>query len=99
MVRGAHKSLAHLEGDIGRRGHLFLQQQLRVIERIQRTGENELAIDITVEDPIAYPEPWTVRRVFETVDWQLEESVCLDDESFTEFEDAVINFEDDQARN
>ena len=29
MVRGAHKSLAHLEGDIGRQGHLFLQQQLR----------------------------------------------------------------------
>ena len=83
---------------VDRRG-LPHSDQLRVIERIQRTGENELAIDITVEDPIAYPEPWTVRRVFETVDWRLEESVCLDDESFTEFEDAVINFEDDQARN
>ena len=83
---------------IDRRG-LPHSDQLRVTERIQRSSENELVIDITVEDPVAYPEPWTVRRVFQTVDWRLEESVCLDDQSFTEFEQAVIDFEDDQARN
>jgi hypothetical protein len=83
---------------IDRRG-LPHSDQLRVTERVQRSGENELVIDITVEDPVAYPEPWTVRRVFQAVDWRLEESVCLDDQSFTEFEQAVIDFENDQTRN
>ena len=109
------ESIGHWEGDIlivetanfndrtwvDRRG-LPHSEQLRVVERIQRVSDNELTIDITVEDPIAYTEPWSARRVFRSVaDWRLEESVCLDNQSFTEFEQNLIEYgaraEDDHA--
>ena len=68
--------------------------QLVVTERIRRSAANELTIDITVQDPVAYPQPWSARRVFDTVDWRLEESVCLDGGSFEEFERALLEYED-----
>lgn len=100
------ESVGHWEGDtlvvdtrnfndrtwIDRRG-LPHSDQLRVLERIRRTAEDELIIDITVEDPMAYPEPWTARRVFGLVDWRLEESVCLDGASFDDFERAVLEYD------
>jgi len=102
------ESVGHWDGDvlvvesvnfndrtwIDRRG-VPHSDQLRVVERIRRSAENELTVDITVEDPIAFTEPWTSRRVFDTVDWRLEENVCLDDQSFQEFERTLIEFEDD----
>ena len=104
------ESVGHWEGDtlvvdtrnfndrtwLDRRG-LPHSDQLRVVERIRRSGDNELTIDITVEDPVAYPEPWTARRIFERVDWRLEETVCLDDASFDEFERSILEYGDTSA--
>jgi hypothetical protein len=107
------ESIGHWEGDtlvvetvnfndrtwVDRRG-LPHSEQLRVTERIRRVGDDGLTIDITVEDPIAYTEPWSARRVFDSVaDWQLEESVCLDNLSFTEFEKTLIDYESESGGN
>lgn len=70
-------------------------EELRVIERISRDGD-ELAVELTVEDPVAFEAPWTARRVFDRVDWTLAENVCVDSEYFEEFEAferEVLDFE------
>ncbi len=106
------ESIGHWEGDtlmvetvnfndktwIDRRG-VPHSDQLRVVERIHRSDEDELIVDITVEDIVAFTEPWTVRRVFESVDWRLEESVCsvLANSSFEEFERALLEHDSDSA--
>jgi len=81
---------------LDRRG-LPHSDQLRVLERISRSGENGLTIEITVEDPVAFPDPWTAQRVFERVDWRLEESVCLDNASFSEYERSLLDYSGDSA--
>ena len=102
------ESIGHWEGDtlvvetvsfndetwIDRRG-VPHSDQLRVVERIRRTDGNELIVDITIEDPVAFTEPWTVRRVFDSVDWRLEESVCSvhANSSFEEFERALLEYD------
>ena len=68
--------------------------QMRVTERIRRVSDDELTIDITVEDPVAYTELWTARRYFRRVGWRIDENVCLDNQSFTEFEEALMDFEE-----
>ena len=104
------ESVGHWEGDtlvvetgnfndktwLDRRG-LPHSNQLRLVERIRRSNDNELTIDITVQDPVAYTEPWTARRVFDTVDWRLEENICLDDAIFEEFERALLEYEENSA--
>ena len=67
--------------------------QLRVVERIRRSNEDELTVDITVADPIAFTELWTSRKIFDKVDWSLEEFVCLDDSSYQEFERALLEYD------
>jgi len=70
--------------------------QMRVSERIHRGGDGQLIVDIQVEDPIAFSESWTARRVFDSVGWRLEESVCLENsllEEFSEFEREVLEYE------
>lgn len=59
--------------------------QLRVTERFSRNGEGQLIVEITVEDPAALTESWTARRVFDSVNWRLEENVCVENELFEEF--------------
>ena len=104
------ESVGHWEGDtlvvetgnfndktwLDRRG-LPHSNQLRLVERIRRSNDNELTIDITVQDPVAYTEPWTARRVFDTVDWRLEENICLDDAIFEEFERALLEYEENST--
>jgi hypothetical protein len=73
---------------------------MRVVERFRRPGDDELTIDITIHDPIAFTEPWSATRLFRSAnDWQIEESICLDNESFTDFEQALIEFEGGAAGN
>ena len=59
--------------------------QLRVTERFSRNGDGQLIVEITVEDPAAFTEPWTARRVFDSVNWRLEENVCVENDLFEEF--------------
>jgi hypothetical protein len=87
-------STAHWEGDTlvietnGIRDDMWLDIQgspvtsaARVTERLRRPRFGTLEIEITVDDPVAYTEPWTVRLEHAiVVDTQLLEEICLDDE-------------------
>jgi hypothetical protein len=61
--------------------------QLHLTERMRRVDKDDLEIQITIDDPKAYTKPWTVKLMFdEHPDWTIQESVCADFESFTDFE-------------
>jgi hypothetical protein len=59
--------------------------QLRVTERFQRESDDRLVVDIQVEDPVAFTEPWSTQRLFDSVNWTIAENVCVDTDSFEEF--------------
>lgn len=59
--------------------------QLRVTERYSRNDDGQLIVEITVEDPVAFAGSWTARRVFDSVNWRLEENVCVENALFEEF--------------
>ena len=96
-------SIGHWEGDtlvvetvnfndttwIDRRG-VPHSDQLQVEEHFHRNDDGQLIIDITVNDPIAFTAPWTGRKTFEKVSWTIEEFVCLDNSSFQEFEQILL---------
>ena len=101
------ESVGHWDGDtlviesvnfndrtwVDRRG-LPHSEELRVVERIRRDGDDGLTIDITVHDPVAYTEPWSARRIFSRTDWRIEENVCSDNQSFTDFEQELIDYDE-----
>ena len=68
-------------------------EELRVVEHIRRLDESRLQIDVTIEDPVAFTRSWTGQRLYETVDWDIEEFVCMDNVNFTPFEDEILSFE------
>ena len=68
-------------------------EELRVVERIRKDDEGNLRIDITIEDPVAFAEPWTGERRYRPVDWDIEEFACMDNVNFEAFEDAILNYE------
>ncbi len=103
------ESVGHWEGDtlvvesvnfndrtwIDRRG-VPHSDQLHVTERFRRDGDGQLIVEITVVDPVAFTEPWSARRVFDSVNWRLEENVCMENslfEEFSEFEREVLEYE------
>jgi hypothetical protein len=100
-------SIGHWEGDtlvvetvnfndktwLDRRG-LPHSEELAVTERLQLTSEGLLRIEITIDDPIAFVEPWTAQRFFRRTDWQIEEFVCMDNANFEAFENAILDFDD-----
>jgi hypothetical protein len=99
-------SIGHWEGDtlvvettnfndktwVDRRG-VPHSEQMRVVERIRRIEPDTLQIDIAVEDPGAFLEPWTGRREYRRTDWNVEEFMCMDNVSFLNFEEEVIEYE------
>ena len=63
-----------------------LTSQGKITERFRRVNYGNLEIDITIEDPMAYTEPFTVRvnqRVM--LDTNLIEFVCLENEQSSQF--------------
>ncbi|NIW25355.1 MAG: hypothetical protein GWN29_12750, partial [Gammaproteobacteria bacterium] len=48
----------------------------------------------TVEDPIAFTEPWTGQRFYGRVDWTVEEFICMDNVTFLDFEQDILQFEE-----
>ena len=67
--------------------------QLRVIERIRRISDENLQIDITIEDPVAFTESWVGTRIYRAVDWDVEEFICMDNVNFEAFEREVLNYD------
>ena len=52
-------------------------EQLHVIERYRRVNFGHLELDVTIDDPGAYAEPWTVQqRATLLPDGELLEFVC-----------------------
>ncbi len=98
-------SIGHWEGDtlvvetvnfndktwIDRRG-VPHSEELRVVERIRLTDENSLQIDITIEDPVAFTEPWAAQWFYGREDWTLGEFICMDNVGFATFESEVVEF-------
>ena len=67
---------------IDRGGHPH-SEQLHLVERIRRVDHNNLQIDITIEDPIAYTKPWTGQQSFQLrPKWNIMELICLDNVNF-----------------
>jgi hypothetical protein len=75
---------------IDRWGHPH-SEELRVVERFRRVDPKTLQIDITINDPKAYVEPWTFRLRYELrpPEWRMLEVVCEDDATFIDFEKAA----------
>ena len=69
--------------------------QLRVLERIRLDEEDNLLIDITIEDPIAFTESWTAQRRYRRVDWDIEEFACMDSLDFEAYEEQILNYDPD----
>ena len=98
-------SIGHWEGDtlivettnfndktwIDRRG-VGHSEELKVVERIRIDDDGILQIDITIEDPVAFTEPWTGQRQYGRVDWDIEEFMCMDNASFLDFEQEVLEY-------
>ncbi len=67
--------------------------QLRVLERIRLDEDDNLLIDITIEDPVAFTESWTAQRRYRRVDWNIEEFACMDNVGFAEYEQEILNYD------
>lgn len=67
--------------------------QMRVVERFSLNDRGQLVIDFTIEDPLTFTESWTGRKVFDPVPWTIEEFVCLDNLSFQEFEQDLLEYD------
>lgn len=79
---------------LDRRG-LPHSEELVVTERIELLDDDRLRIDIQVEDPVIFTEPWTGQRYYRKTDWQIEEFVCMDQVNFEAYENAVLDFDGD----
>ncbi len=67
--------------------------QLRVLERIRRDADDNLLIEITIEDPVAFTESWTAQRRYRRVDWNIEEFACMDSLEFEAYEEESLNYD------
>lgn len=55
--------------------------ELRLVEKLRRTGPTTMSYEVTVDDPKAYTAPWTQSRVFQLrPGMELMEYVCLENE-------------------
>jgi hypothetical protein len=93
-------SIGHWEGDtlvvdtVGLNGKLWLDRlghpesdQMHIVERIRRSDDKTLQVDLTFDDPKAYPKPWTAVLKFRSrPDWDIMELICEDNVDFESFE-------------
>lgn len=60
---------------LDRIGHPF-SDELTVVERIRRVDDENLEIEVTIDDPIAYEHAFTTSLSFSTRDFELAEFIC-----------------------
>jgi hypothetical protein len=66
---------------LDRSGHPH-STELRVTERIHRVDSETLVIDISIEDPKAYSQPWNGQMLFRSKnEWDLFEHICFSEAS------------------
>ena len=68
---------AGLQRWLDRLGHPF-SDELRVVERIRRTGPEAMQSEITIDDPIAYTRPWTAVMNYRLREFELAEFICAE---------------------
>jgi hypothetical protein len=93
-------SIGHWEGDtlvvdttnhnpkswIDRLGHPH-SEQLHVTEKFKKTAADNLQVDVTIEDPKAYKEPFSVTFNMQAKpNWEIAEQNCVDNTGFENFE-------------
>ena len=60
---------------LDRLGYPF-SDELRLTERIRRAEDGTMENQVTIDDPIAYSEPWTGTLTFRSRDFELAEFIC-----------------------
>jgi hypothetical protein len=71
-------------------------EQMKLIERLHLNDEGQLQIDMRVEDPVALAKPWEFSRYYRKTDWTIEELMCVDNSTYTPFENALLEFDGDE---
>ena len=63
-----------------------VSDQMHVTERIRRVSKSSMTDDITLDDPKAYKEKWTVHKTW-TLEpsWELNEDICTDTGDYASF--------------
>jgi hypothetical protein len=93
-------SIGHWEADtlvvdtIGFNGKNWLDRvghpestQMHIVERIRRTDEKTLQVDLTFDDAKSYTKPWPAQILFKAhPEWEIMEHVCEDNLAFESFE-------------
>ena len=59
-------------------GHVH-SDSIHLVERIRRDGDNRLILEMTIDDPMAYTKPFTVRRTFLRSRYELEPYLLCED--------------------
>jgi hypothetical protein len=58
--------------------------QLHTVERLRRLSHDTLELELTIEDPKAYTQPFTSKKTFKLSSFPMGETMCAlsDDQSF-----------------
>jgi hypothetical protein len=70
-------------------------EEMRLIERVYLNDQGQLQVDMRVEDPVALAEPWEFSRYYRKTDWTIEELVCEDNATYAEFENELLEYDDE----
>ena len=66
-------------------------------ERLHLNDQGQLQIDMRIDDPVALAKPWEFSRYYRKTDWTIEELMCVDNATYTPFEDALLEFDEEKA--
>jgi hypothetical protein len=72
-------------------------EEMKLTERIYLNDAGQLQVDMRVEDPIALAKPWEFSRYYRKTDWTIEELVCEDNATYEEFENQLLEFDEERA--
>ncbi len=68
-------------------------EEMKLTERIYLNDEGQLQIDMRVDDPVALAKPWEFSRYYRKTDWTIDELMCVDNATYEEFENALLEFD------
>jgi hypothetical protein len=71
-------------------------EEMKLTERFSLDGEGRLRIDMRVDDPVALAKPWEFSRLYSKTDWTIEELACEDNATYEEFENQLLEFDDER---
>jgi hypothetical protein len=70
-------------------------EEMTLTERIYLNDQGQLQVDMRVVDPVALAKPWEFSRYYRKTDWTIEELVCEDNATYEEFENTLLEFDDE----